>query len=39
VANLYREMARKLAAGLSLLPKDYSGKLPGVAVEPPPAAH
>ncbi|MBH1985856.1 MAG: iron-sulfur cluster carrier protein ApbC [Burkholderiales bacterium] len=39
VAHLYREMARKLAAGLSLLPRDYSGKLPGVAVEPPPAAH
>ncbi|MCH8180298.1 MAG: iron-sulfur cluster carrier protein ApbC [Proteobacteria bacterium] len=36
VAGLYREMARKLAAGLSLLPKDYSGKLPGVSVEAKP---
>jgi ATP-binding protein involved in chromosome partitioning len=34
VASLYREMARKLGAGLSLLPKDHSGKLPGVVVEP-----
>ncbi len=33
VAGLYRQMARKLAAGLALLPKDYSGKMPGVTVQ------
>ena len=26
-------MARKLAAGLSKLPKDYSGKMPAVSVQ------
>jgi ATP-binding protein involved in chromosome partitioning len=36
VAQLYKEMARKLAAGLSKLPKDYSSKMPGVAVEAKP---
>jgi ATP-binding protein involved in chromosome partitioning len=34
VSSLYKDMARKLAAGLSRLPKDYSGKLPGVTVVP-----
>jgi ATP-binding protein involved in chromosome partitioning len=34
VAGLYRDMAQRLAAGLSRLPKDYSGKLPGVTVVP-----
>ncbi|MFY9458590.1 MAG: iron-sulfur cluster carrier protein ApbC [Aquabacterium commune] len=38
VAGLYREMARKLGAGLALLPKDYSGKMPGVSVQPKPQA-
>jgi ATP-binding protein involved in chromosome partitioning len=33
VAGLYKAMARLMAAGLSKLPKDYSGKLPGVSVE------
>lgn len=33
VAGLYKAMARQVAAGLSKLPKDYSGKLPGVSVE------
>ena len=32
-AGLYRDMARRLAASLSKLPKDYSTKMPGVAVE------
>jgi ATP-binding protein involved in chromosome partitioning len=34
VAQLYRQMARQLAASLSKLPKDYSGKMPGVSVQP-----
>lgn len=34
VAALYRDMARKLGAGLALLPKDYTGKMPGVSVQP-----
>ncbi|CAH0349454.1 iron-sulfur cluster carrier protein ApbC [Aquabacterium sp. CECT 9606] len=34
VAELYKGMAQRLAAGLSKLPKDYSGKLPGVTVVP-----
>jgi ATP-binding protein involved in chromosome partitioning len=34
VALLYKEMARKMAAGLSLLPKDYSARMPGVSVQP-----
>jgi ATP-binding protein involved in chromosome partitioning len=34
VAELYKGMARRLAAGLSRLPRDYSGKLPGVTVVP-----
>ncbi|RZI81562.1 MAG: iron-sulfur cluster carrier protein ApbC [Rubrivivax sp.] len=34
VAKLYRDMAQRVAAGLSRLPKDYSGKLPGVTVVP-----
>ncbi|MDO9005853.1 MAG: iron-sulfur cluster carrier protein ApbC [Aquabacterium sp.] len=34
VAGLYKDMAQRLAAGLSKLPKDYSGKLPGVTVVP-----
>lgn len=38
VAGLYREMARKLGAGLALLPKDHSGKMPGVSVQPKPQA-
>ena len=38
VADLYREMARKLGAGLALLPKDYTGKMPGVSVQPKPQA-
>ena len=33
VAGLYKAMARQMAAGVSKLPKDYSGKLPGVSVE------
>jgi ATP-binding protein involved in chromosome partitioning len=33
VALLYKEMARKLAAGLSKLPKDYSARMPGVSVQ------
>lgn len=33
VAQLYKAMARKLAAGLSRLPKDYSAKMPGVSVQ------
>ena len=33
VALLYKAMARRLAANLSTLPKDYSSKMPGVAVE------
>ncbi len=36
VAQLYRGMAQRLAAGLSRLPKDYSGKMPGVVVQPKP---
>ncbi|MFT3856404.1 MAG: iron-sulfur cluster carrier protein ApbC [Aquabacterium sp.] len=32
-AGLYKAMARKLAAGVSKLPKDYSSKMPSVAVE------
>lgn len=39
VAGLYREMARKLAAGLAQLPKDYSGKMPGVSVQPKPSSN
>ncbi|MES2089254.1 MAG: iron-sulfur cluster carrier protein ApbC [Pseudomonadota bacterium] len=34
VAHLYKDMAQRMAAGLSRLPKDYSGKLPGVTVVP-----
>ncbi len=33
VTGLYKDMARKLAAGLSKLPKDYSSKMPGVSVQ------
>lgn len=33
VAQLYRGMAQRLAAGLSKLPKDYTGKMPGVTVQ------
>ncbi|MDX9844494.1 MAG: iron-sulfur cluster carrier protein ApbC [Aquabacterium sp.] len=33
VAGLYKDMARKLAAGLSKLPKDYSSKMPVVSVQ------
>jgi ATP-binding protein involved in chromosome partitioning len=33
VSQLYKAMARKLAAGLSRLPKDYSSKMPGVSVQ------
>jgi ATP-binding protein involved in chromosome partitioning len=33
VSQLYKAMARKLAAGLSCLPKDYSSKMPGVSVQ------
>ena len=33
VAGLYKDMARKMAAGLSTLPKDYSGKMPAVSVQ------
>lgn len=33
VAGLYKDMARKLAAGLSKLPKDYSSKMPAVSVQ------
>jgi ATP-binding protein involved in chromosome partitioning len=36
-ALLYKEMARKLSAGLSLLPKDYSARMPGVSVVSPKA--
>ncbi|MDE2400349.1 MAG: iron-sulfur cluster carrier protein ApbC [Burkholderiales bacterium] len=32
IAGLYKDIAQRLAAGLSRLPKDYSGKLPGVTV-------
>jgi ATP-binding protein involved in chromosome partitioning len=38
LAGLYKEMAQRLAAGLSKLPRDYSGKLPGVTVVPKPGA-
>ncbi|MDE2593204.1 MAG: iron-sulfur cluster carrier protein ApbC [Burkholderiales bacterium] len=34
VGQMYRGMAQRLAAGLSKLPKDYSGKMPGVSVQP-----
>jgi len=34
VAQLYKKMARQLAASLSKLPKDYSSKMPGVSVQP-----
>lgn len=34
VSELYMAMARNMAAKLSNLPKDYSGKLPGVSIEP-----
>jgi ATP-binding protein involved in chromosome partitioning len=34
VAQLYKQMARQLAASLSKLPKDYSSKMPGVSVQP-----
>ncbi|MDI1258643.1 MAG: iron-sulfur cluster carrier protein ApbC [Polaromonas sp.] len=34
LAGLYKDMAQRLAAGLSKLPRDYSGKLPGVTVAP-----
>ncbi|RRS02678.1 iron-sulfur cluster carrier protein ApbC [Aquabacterium soli] len=37
-AELYREIARRAAALVSLLPKDYSSKLPGVQVIQPAAA-
>jgi len=38
-AELYRGIARRLAARLSLLPRDYSAKIPGVkVVNTPPAA-
>jgi ATP-binding protein involved in chromosome partitioning len=37
-AQLYKDIARQMAALLSLLPKDYSSKMPGVAVVPPPAS-
>ncbi len=37
VAQLYKDMARKLAAGLSKLPKDYSARMPGVSVVQPKA--
>lgn len=33
VAQLYRGMAQRLAAGLSKHPKDYTGKMPGVTVQ------
>jgi ATP-binding protein involved in chromosome partitioning len=33
VSGLYLEMARNMAAKLSGLPKDYSGKLPGISVD------
>ncbi len=36
VAQLYRSMAQRMAAGLSRLPKDYSGKMPGVVVQSKP---
>jgi ATP-binding protein involved in chromosome partitioning len=36
-AELYRDIARRAAALVSLLPKDYSSKLPGVQVIQPPA--
>ena len=39
VAGLYKAMARQMAAGLSLLPKDYSGKMPGVSVVSPSGGH
>lgn len=35
VAQLYKAMARKLAADLSRLPKDYSARMPGVSVQTP----
>lgn len=34
VAQLYRDMAIRVAAGVSRLPKDYSGKMPAVTVVP-----
>ncbi|MEY4765207.1 MAG: hypothetical protein RI907_1880 [Pseudomonadota bacterium] len=34
VAGLYKKMARQLGANLSKLPKDYSGKMPAVSVQP-----
>ena len=33
VSQLYKAMARKLAAGLSKLPKDYTSKMPAVSVQ------
>jgi ATP-binding protein involved in chromosome partitioning len=36
LAGLYKAMARQAAAGLAMLPKDYSGVMPGVAVQPKP---
>jgi ATP-binding protein involved in chromosome partitioning len=38
VAALYRAMACKLGASLALLPKDYTGKMPGVSVQAKPVA-
>lgn len=35
VADLYKAMARQVAARLSQLPKDYSDKMPGVSVQTP----
>jgi len=35
IAGLYKAMARQLAASLSLRPKDYSAKMPAVAVQQP----
>lgn len=37
-AQLYRDIALQIAAKVSLLPKDYSSKMPGVAVVPPAAS-
>jgi ATP-binding protein involved in chromosome partitioning len=34
VALQYQDMAHRVAAGLSRLPKDYSSKMPGVSVQP-----
>ena len=37
-AQLYRDIALQVAAKVSLLPKDYAAKMPGVTVITPPTS-